>query len=326
MGRLDKIREKLKNMDTRGGGKGMIDNAVYPFWKMNEDDLAVIRFLPDGDDDNTFFWVEREQIRIPFPGVKGQDENKPVTVVVPCIEMWGERCPIHNELRAWFKDPSLEDEARKYWKKRSYIFQGFVRQDPLNEEEPPENPIRRFMIGPQIYNIIKNALMDGDIEEDPVDYENGTDFKLKKGMKGKYADYSASSWARKESALTEEELEAIDTHGLSNLSEFLPKKPTEEQLEAIVEMFYASVEGDLYDPEKWGQFYRPRGVDIGNNSSGSNNTDRKERSSNKEEAQEKVAEPKPSRESATADNDDDNGGESNNAKAILDKIKQRRSS
>ena len=63
-----------------------------------------------------------------------------------------------HEVRGWFKDPSLEDMGRKYWKKRSYIFQGFVTDNPLTEDTTPENPIRRFIIGPQIFQLLKQRL------------------------------------------------------------------------------------------------------------------------------------------------------------------------
>jgi hypothetical protein len=201
-------------------------------------------------------------IRLTFPGIVGGDQ-KPTTVQVPCMEMFsGETCPVLTEVRPWFKDPSLEDMGRKYWKKRSYIFQGFVNENPLNEEAP-ENPVRRFVIGPQIFNIIKSALMDPDMENLPTDYVAGTDFRLAKTTKGQYADYSTSKWARKETALTEENLASIDTHGLHNLNDFLPSKPTPEGVQAIAEMFEASVNGELYDPAKWGQFYKPYGLDVG---------------------------------------------------------------
>jgi hypothetical protein len=200
-------------------------------------------------------------IRLTFPGVVGGDQ-KPTTVQVPCMEMFGENCPVLTEVRPWFKDPSLEDMGRKYWKKRSYIFQGFVNENPLNEETP-ENPIRRFVIGPQIFNIIKSALMDPEMENLPTDYVNGTDFRLAKTTKGQYADYSTSKWARKETALTEEQLAAIDSNGLFNLNDFLPTKPSAEGVQAIAEMFQASVDGELYDPAKWGNFFKPYGLDTG---------------------------------------------------------------
>ena len=263
MASLAEIRAKLAAMEnktsTNNSSSGG-DNAIYPHWNIDEGTSATLRFLPDEDPNNTFFWVERQMIRLTFPGVKGGD-MKPVTVQVPCAEMYGDTCPVLTEVRPWFKDSSLEDMGRKYWKKRSYIFQGFVTENPLSETAP-ENPIRRFVISPQIFNIIKSALMDPDMENIPTDYMNGTDFRVTKTTKGQYADYSTSKWARKERALDETELAAIDTHGLYNLSDFLPKRPGAEELQAIAEMFQASVDGELYDVERWGNFYKPYGVDV----------------------------------------------------------------
>lgn len=199
-------------------------------------------------------------IRLPFNGVKGEMESKQVYVQVPCVEMWGETCPVLTEVRTWFKDKSLEEMGRKYWKKRSYVFQGFVHENPIKEDKSPENPIRRFIIGPQIFSIIKSALMDPDLEELPTDLLRGLDFRITKTSKGGFADYNTSKWARKESALTEEEQVAIEQYGLFDLSTFLPKKPTDVELKVIKEMFEASVDGQPYDTERWGQYYRPAGV------------------------------------------------------------------
>jgi hypothetical protein len=199
-------------------------------------------------------------IRLPFAGVKGEMDSKQVMVQVPCVEMWGEACPILAEVRTWFKDKSLEEMGRKYWKKRSYIFQGFVRENPLSDDKTPENPIRRFIIGPQLFTIIKGALMDPELEELPTDTQRGLDFRITKTSKGGYADYNTSKWARKESALTEAEQAAVDAHGLYDLSSFLPKKPTDVELRVIKEMFEASVDGAAFDMERWGQYYRPAGM------------------------------------------------------------------
>lgn len=263
MASLEEIRAKLSAMENKGDNKSsstQSDNAIYPHWNIEEGQSSTLRFLPDADPNNTFFWVERQMIRLPFPGIVG-GENKPVTVQVPCGEMYGDSCPVLTEVRPWFKDPSLEDMGRKYWKKRSYLFQGFVSDNPLNEDAP-ENPIRRFMISPQIFNIIKGALMDPDMENIPTDYVNGTDFRVTKTTKGQYADYSTSKWARKERSLDETELSAIDTHGLFNLADFLPARPTAEHYTVISEMFEASVNGELYDPVRWGNYYKPYGVEV----------------------------------------------------------------
>jgi hypothetical protein len=263
MASLAEIRAKLESMENKSSGNtkpANNDTAIYPFWNIEEGQSATMRFLPDSDPNNTFFWVERQVIKLTFPGVAG-GENKPVTVQVPCGEMYGDTCPVLTEVRPWFKDPSLEDMGRKYWKKRSYIFQGFVTENPM-EEEVPENPIRRFIIGPQIFNIIKSALMDPDMENIPTDYVNGTDFRLAKTSKGQYADYGTSKWARRERSLDETELAAIDQHGLYNLNDFLPARPSAQHYEVIAEMFEASVNGELYDPVRWGNFYKPYGVEV----------------------------------------------------------------
>jgi hypothetical protein len=261
MASLAEIRARLQAAENKGSNNtGGGDRSIYPHWNMEEGQSAALRFLPDANPKNTFFWIERAMIRLPFNGVKGEMDSKQVMVQVPCVEMWGEACPILAEVRTWFKDKSLEDMGRKYWKKRSYIFQGFVRENPIGDDKTPENPIRKFIIGPQLFTLIKGALMDPELEELPTDYMRGLDFRVAKTSKGGYADYNTSKWARKESALTEAEQAAVDTHGLFDLSTFLPKKPTDVELKVIKEMFEASVDGQPYDTERWGQYFRPAGV------------------------------------------------------------------
>ena len=259
---LAEIRARLQETNNRGNGSQSNsggDNAIYPHWNIAEGTSTKIRFLPDADPKNTFFWIERAMIKLPFAGIKGQSDSKPVLIQVPCVEMWGEACPILAEVRGWFKDAKLEEMGRKYWKKKSYLFQGFVRENALSDDKTPENPIRRFIISPQIFNLVKNALMDPEMENIPTDYEGGLDFTIKKTSKGGYADYSTSSWARKESSLTAADHEAIDKFGLYNLADFLPKKPGEVELKVIKEMFEASVDGEAYDPERWANYYKPAG-------------------------------------------------------------------
>jgi hypothetical protein len=264
MATLAEIRAKLKAAETRTtdsntGG----DKAIYPFWTIKNGGEAVFRFLPDGNQKNTLFWVERSVIKLPFAGIKGRNDNKPIVVNVPCVEMYddGSVCPILSEVRNWFKDPSLEDMGRKYWKKKSYIFQGFVVEDGLDEKEKPENPIRRFVIGPQIYKIIHAAILDPEFGEDsPTDYVNGIDFRLKVGTKGGYADYSTSVWSRRTRPLSSDETAALEQYQLPNLADHLPKKPGEVELKVMMEMFEASVNGEAYDIERWGKYFRPYGI------------------------------------------------------------------
>ena len=264
MASLADIRARIAAQENKTSNKGsntQSDNSVYAHWNMDEGTTASIRFLPDGNSKNDFFWVEKQIIKLPFNGVKGDSNVKRIEVQVPCVEMYGDNCPILAEVRPWYKDETLKEMANKYWKKRSYLFQGFVRQNPMGDDKVPANPIRRFVISPQIFTIIKSSLMDPEMEELPTDLMRGLDFNVKKTSKGGYADYSTSNWARKESPLTEAEQAAIEAHGLFNLTDFLPKKPNEAELRIIKEMFEASVDGQPFDNERWGSYYRPYGLE-----------------------------------------------------------------
>jgi len=264
--KLDEIRQKLKALEEkRSPNKPQpkkTSGIGYPFWDIPMESTATLRLLPDGDQNNTFFWVEDQTIKIPFPGIKGGDENKKVTVFVPCVEMWGDPCPIHAEIRPWYKteDEELKKLASVYWKKRSYYMQGFVRKDPMGEAEPPECPIRRFKFTPQLFNIVKAILLDEQVADEPTDLENGIDFNIKKSQKGGFPDYTQSQYSRVSSPLTQTERDAIEKYGLTKLCDYLPKRPGADEVAAMYDMFQASMAGELYDVEKWGAYYRPYGV------------------------------------------------------------------
>jgi len=105
MATLAEIRAKLREQENKTGGNTQSsggDNAIYPHWNMAEGTEAVLRFLPDSDPNATFFWKERLMIKLPFAGIKGQTDSRPVTVNVPCMEMYGESCPVLQEVRGWF--------------------------------------------------------------------------------------------------------------------------------------------------------------------------------------------------------------------------------
>lgn len=266
--KLEQLRQKLLDKETKQQSFTS-DNAIYAFWNIPfssgmDSHPALVRYLPDGNEENDFFWVEMQKIRLKFPGIKGQNTDREIEVQVPCMEMYdGENsgtCPVLNEIRPWFKDSDREDLARSYWKKRSYIFQGFVRENPLSETDAPENPIRRLILNPGIFKIVKAGIFDPDMDEMPTDFTAGTDFRIIKTKQGQYANYDTSGYARRSSALTDEELAAIDQYGLKNLSDYLPKKPDAEAVRVIQEMFEASLEGDEYDPERWANFYKPYGL------------------------------------------------------------------
>jgi hypothetical protein len=278
MATLAEIRAKLQAESTkqdrsnssRSGG----DNAIFPHWNAPDNSTTELRFLPDADPNNTYFWRERAVIKMPFAGIEGETDSREVIVEFPCMEMYGEKevCPILQEVRGLYKLEKIEaangnlvkakeynDLGSKYWKKRTYIFQGFVVSSKLVEDRVPENPIRRFAISPQIFPLIPKALLDNDIPHLVTDSVNGLDFKIVKNTKGKFADYNSSGWARRERALTEAEMAAINQYGLFDLKSFLPKRPTDVEIKIGLEMLDASLKGAAFDMNRWGQYYKPKG-------------------------------------------------------------------
>lgn len=259
MSKLASLRNKLKKEQQKFEGG---DPSSYPFWNIQTGKSCTIRFLPDGDESNDFFWRERQLYRWEFT-----DPNKPekkVRVVIPCIETWDgtKSCPIANELRGWFKAKEEEDLARKLWPKKSFIYQGFVRKSDFTEENPPENSIRIFHINKSIHNFIKETLLSDDedtaFEEMPTDFENGRDLVIKKTQNGEYASYATSQWANNMTPLREEEVEAIEQHGLFNLSDKLPERPSDDAYAVAVQMFEALVDDNPWDPE-WEKHWKPIG-------------------------------------------------------------------
>ena len=67
MASLAEIRAKLQasNQQNTGGSAGG-DNAIFPHWNQAEGTTTTVRFLPDADPNNTFFWIERAMIKLPF--------------------------------------------------------------------------------------------------------------------------------------------------------------------------------------------------------------------------------------------------------------------
>jgi hypothetical protein len=261
-----KLREAQQRSQTnqkRSSGGG--DKASFPFWDTPVGQSTTIRFLPDGDTENPFFWQERQVIKLPFDGVVGGEfpTQKQVEVTVPCIDMFGMACPIIAATKHLWEegktDPGKLQTARTYYKKRSFIFQGFVVNTPIVEEEAPENPIRRFVINKSIYDIVYASLLEPNFESLPTDLEGGRDFKITKTQKGEWANYGTSNWSYSTRSLNETERAAIQKFGLFNLKEALGAVPTEDGIAAIKAMFEDSYAGRPFDHASYGQYYRPYG-------------------------------------------------------------------
>lgn len=269
---LDELRAKLKqeqeNQEKIKNGEGYSNSepdSFLAFWNIPLGKALNLRFLPDADPNNAFFWRDHETINLTFSGIKGKHNNE-VTVKVPCSEMWDDKsCPITNELRTWYKsgDDNIKKLASKYWKKRKHLLQCMIGPDSVavEKDNPPENPVRRVLVTSDLLVKIKSIIMNPQCPALPTDYERGRDFTVIKGKNnGGFFTYDESYWSMIERPLNEAERAALNHHGLFDLGTFMPTKPTDEDKDIMFDMFRASLNGEQYDPERWAAYYRPEGV------------------------------------------------------------------
>lgn len=265
--RLLRARELYRAAEEKKTGTNRSfsgDNASFPFWHMPDGTTTTVRFLPDKDINNAWFWSERQTLRLPFQGTVGGDTPTydPIEVTVPCVDMFGDICPVIAETKPWWKDDSKKLVRGIYYKKRSYISQGFVVSSPLEEQNTPENPIRRFILGKQIIEKLMSDTADAEREFYATDYLNGYDFRIKKtkAPDGKQNAYGTSGLSIRSRPLSEVETLAIEKHGLFNLADFRGPRPDADGIAAIKAMFHASLAGEPYDFAAFGKHFRPYGM------------------------------------------------------------------
>ena len=223
----------LKGAFAKNANSGdNFQNNYYRFWDMEFDDRAVVRFLPDANEENPFmFFVEKVTHNLEING-----ERK----TVPCLTMYGKECPICAKSREFYKqdgDDSVMGKA--LYKRRQHLAQAVVVEDPIPVkagEKSAQGDVRLLAINYTLYSKIKEAIEDGELDEVPCDYEEGTDFVIKKTKKGKWANYESSKFERRPRALSDDELADIEDRVI-DLATLLPKEPTLEQVTAQMNAF-----------------------------------------------------------------------------------------
>ncbi len=192
----------------------------YPFWKMQENNQAVVRFLPDLDEDNPLgFLVENHVHELNINGQR---------TTVACGKMYGESCPI-CELSKKYYDEKNEELGKKYYRKLSYIGQIIVIESPI--EHDAEQIVKLIDFGPKIFKLIQSAFQSGDLEVEPYSLIGGYNFRIKKTKSGQYADYGTSSFAPKQTNVDED---LIDRLELMDLKEQRRKQVPRAELEAML--------------------------------------------------------------------------------------------
>lgn len=205
---------------TSGGSGDQSWKLFFPFWKMPDDSQAVVRFLPDLDEDNSLgFLVEKLEHELV---VNGQRKK------VPCLGMFGEACPI-CELSRKYYDEENPDMGKKYYRKKSYIGQVIVVESPIDHDQ--SQLVKLIDFGPAIFKQIQAAFQSGDLEDAPYELKGGYNFRIKKTKSGQYASYTTSSFAPKQSDLSDDIIESLT---LYNLSDYRGEKMDRAVVEALL--------------------------------------------------------------------------------------------
>lgn len=225
-----------KKSEGSGEGNTGFWDKFYPFYKMEFDQTAKFRFLPDLDEENPLgFIVPNQYHELLINGKKKK---------LACLKMYGESCPCCEQSTKYYNEGD-ERMGKAFWRKIDYIAQGVVINSPFDYPvKPDENPIRMISIATKLYKTIEAKIVKGDMDEMPTDPINGYDFSINKTKQGEYADYTTSDFARKSTPLSEEMLARIDLYDLKN---FRYGKIERDQMETMIEAFLT---GKSYEDSK----------------------------------------------------------------------------
>jgi hypothetical protein len=221
--------EKAKKEDNKNNNKKSYNN-IYPFWTMENEQEAVIRLLPDKNEDNpNSFYVDKLEHRI---SINGKDRN------IPCLKMYGEECPICEVSQAYYKQGD-KIQGKYFYRNKTALARVLVIKDPLPADPETKETYAGKCVNTQLsYQIMQiitdQILTEGEdaLENDPWDVDNGYNFTIKKTAQGEYSTYTiGSKFSRKTSPIAEEYRDKVE---LIDLTTLLPKNPGRDNVQSLL--------------------------------------------------------------------------------------------
>ncbi len=196
---------------------------------MNYDNEAVIRILPDANEENQdIFFIEKSDH---FLTINGERKK------IACVSMYGEDCPICDRSKKYYKANDAVT-GRAYYKNKTFFLKALVLKDPLPEGDEGSYVGKMVTISATkgLLDIINSEIAKLQDDEDPFSLTDGLNFTIKKSKKitpdGDKADYVGSGFARKATSLPQEIINEIT---LVDLSTMLPKNPGLDKVVAFLE-------------------------------------------------------------------------------------------
>ena len=169
-------------------------DKFYPFFKMNFDETAEIRFLPDLDAQNPLLFVIQNVYHI--LEINGKTRR------VPCLKMYDKECPCCQKAQYYYNEVGDKSLGSKLYRKIDNFMQVLIINSPFDYPiDASDNPVRIVSIGPKLMQKIEASIMQGDFDVEPYDYDEGCNFRINKTKQGDYASYDTSTFARKSSSI-----------------------------------------------------------------------------------------------------------------------------
>lgn len=231
---LAELRANFNPVKTETFERG--PNNYFSFKNMPAGSRAVVRFLPDLDDNNPHgFLVEKM-----FHSLAINGEEK----TIPCPKQYDKsnECAICNLSRDYYK---VNDKVngKKYYRKLQHVAQALMIEDPTPADaatgETGQGKIRYINLGFQIYTIIKEAFANDDepLEGIPYDMEDGYDFIIKKTQQpgADYPSYTVGTKFMSRQRPLDDEEQAYAQENMIDLSTLLPKQVESDKIAAMLE-------------------------------------------------------------------------------------------
>ena len=188
-----------------------MQNEVYPFWKLRTHDELIVRFIPDLNEDNENGFIDNYFFhRVEIDGKQNaalcslvHEKNKPCYYCAA-----GQRAFKHNDRI-----------NRQHWRKRQYIGNVIIINDPIGITDPENPKTYKFPLGKILFDDLRGGMLSEKVKELPSDYYNGNNFGIVRTLNGPYPVYTGTF--KNSSRLTDEQI-TLAKESLIDLTEFRP--------------------------------------------------------------------------------------------------------
>lgn len=226
--KLDALRNRFNELQKKKEEQSSGNSSYYPFFAMDFGKEAIVRFLPDLNEENPdIFMITNDSHTLDINNQK---------VKVPCMKNYGHKnCPMCDASQSFYKKEGKKStNGKKYWKKANYLARVLVVKDPIPVKEGSESyegKICVINLSGDLYAKIMAACISASdpMPNLPCDLPNGCNFIISKEKNGEYASYDNSRFARSNTPIS---IEIDKEKDIINLHTLLRKEPTMEEVEA----------------------------------------------------------------------------------------------